>query len=357
MAAGLVLVGCGTAPAAPAEPPRPADCPAPTSSDLTTADGWLGRIAMQPDTVGVLVDDGRGRVVAHRADRSFPLASAVKVVHLAAYAAAVSDGRVRPEDRVTRGDWERWYVPGTDGDAHPAALQRLGPGPDYTVDQLVTAMIRESDNAAADWLRARLGDDALRAAAASAGWQDVELPGFAGAAARLAVPELAPSGATHAQLVDLDGRLGRRVADDPAFRAEVVRRIGAAAAQDPTGFVAAARAWSATTAQGTPAQLLGVHRAIATGALPGAGLAARQLSWQGATPGVGTVGFKSGSFVDVLTFGGFLRRDDGSVGYAVVLGRDLPGSPPVARQVAGQQGLVLEALTSPRALDRLACVA
>lgn len=347
---GLALAGCA------ASPPRPPDCAPPSSTDLRTPDGWLARVADRPASVGLLLDDGRGRVVSHAADTPFPLASAGKVVHLTAYAAAVADGRVRPDERVDRADWERWYVADTDGGAHPAAVQRLGPGPTYTVDQLVTAMIRESDNAAADWLRARLGDHALRRAAASAGWDDVDLPGFAGATARLAMPPLVAAGATRAQLADLDGRLGRRLADDPAFRADVTRHLAAAAQQDPAGFVDAARAWSATTAQGTPAQLLGVHRAIATGAVPGADLAARHLTWQGATS-VGSLGFKAGSFVDVLTFGGFLRRDDGSVGYAVLLGRDLPDTPPVADQVAGQQGLVLDALVSPRRFDRLVCVA
>ncbi|MCD2189942.1 serine hydrolase [Actinomycetospora soli] len=353
---GLVLVGCGSAPAAPSEPPRPADCPAPTSSDLTTADGWLGRIAGQPDTVGLVLDDGRGRVVSHEADRPFPLASAVKVVHLTAYAAAVADGRIRPDEQVARADWERWYVPGTDGDAHPTALQRLGPGPDYAVDQLVTAMIRESDNAAADWLRARLGDDALRAAAASTGWVDVDLPSFAGGAARLAMPDLAPAGADRARLAVLDAELGRRVADEPAFHDEVVRRIAAAVRQDPAQFVADNEAWTATSALGTPAQLLGVHRAIATGSVPGADVAARHLTWQGPSSS-GTIGFKGGSFVDVLTFGGFLRRTDGSVGYAVILGRDLPVVPLTGQQARGQQELVLDALRSPGGLDRLACVA
>ncbi|GLZ52929.1 serine hydrolase [Actinomycetospora sp. NBRC 106378] len=344
---GLALVGCGSA---------PASCPPVGSSDLTTADGWLGRVAGAPRTVGLVVDDGRGHVVSHGADTPFPLASAVKVVHLTAYAAAVTDGRIRPDEPVARVDWERWYVAGTDGGAHPVALQRLGPGPAYTVDQLVTAMIRESDNAAADWLRARLGDDALRAAAASVGWSGVELPGFAGATARLAMPQLVTPGSTHAQLMDLDGRLGRRVADDAAFHDEVARRVAAAAAQDPARFVADALAWSATTAQGTPTQLLALHRAIATGAVPGADVAARHLTWQGPTS-AGTIGFKGGSLVGVLTFGGFLRRDDGSTGYAVVLGRDLPTTPPVTEQVTGQQGLVLEALVSPDRFDRLACVA
>ncbi|MEJ2869530.1 serine hydrolase [Actinomycetospora sp. OC33-EN08] len=361
MVVGLTLLACGgpaeapRAQALPPNPPRPAGCTPPTSTDLTKPAGWLSRIANQPGTVGLVVDDGRGRVVSHEATRPFVLASAVKVVHLTAYAAAVADGRIRPDERVSRADWERWYVAGTDGGVHPLAVQRLGPGPDYSVDQLVSAMIQDSDNAAPDWLRARLGDDALRAAA-STGWDDVDLPNYAGAAARLAMPSLAPAGATRLQLAQVDAQLGRRVADDPAFHADVEQRLAAAAAQDPARFVADAQAWSATNSQGTAAQLLGVHRAIASGTVPGADIAARHLTWQGPTPN-GTIGFKSGNFVNVLTFGGFLRRDDGSVGYAVVLAGDLPLTPPVGEQVPGQQNLVLGALTSPEVLDRLVCVA
>ncbi|MGP3921367.1 serine hydrolase, partial [Nonomuraea sp. 10N515B] len=58
--------------------------------------------------------------------------------------------------------WNSYHLPGTDGGAHEAALQRLKPGANVTLDQLVSAMIEESDNAAADLLRDRLGPGALR---------------------------------------------------------------------------------------------------------------------------------------------------------------------------------------------------
>ncbi|MCD2193573.1 class A beta-lactamase-related serine hydrolase [Actinomycetospora endophytica] len=358
----LVLSGCA-APASPdplglpANPPRPATCTPPTSTDLTTAPGWLNRIASAPGTVGLVVDDGRGRVVSHEATTPFPLASAVKVVHLAAYARAVTDGRIRPDEPVARADWERWYVPGTDGGVHPEALARLGNGPTDTADQVVSAMIRESDNAAADWLRGRLGDEALREAAASAGWADVDLPSFVGATARFALPDRASAGAGRAQIATIDAQLGRQVADDPAFRVEVQRRYAAAAEQDPERFLADQQRWTDTTAAGTPVQLLRLHRAIATGTVPGADIVRRQLTYQGPTPGLGTIGFKAGSFVDVVTFGSFVRRDDGSLGYAVVLGRDLPLLPLTGTQARGQQTMALDALRSPAGFDRLLCVA
>ncbi len=281
------------------------------------------------------------------------------MVHLVAYGAAVAGGRIRGDEPVALADWERWFVPGADAGAHARALGRLGvrPGGTATVEALVTAMVQESDNAAADWLRARLGDDALRAAATSAGWRDVDLPSFAGAVVRLARPEQVPADAVgRPQLAVLDAAAGRRVADDPAFRADVVRRY-AAAATTP-GFVDTATRWATTTAEGTPEQLLGTYRAIATGAVPGADVVARFLTWQGAQPSLGgTLGFKSGSYPGVLTFGSFLRRDDGSVGYAVVLARDLPATPSLDQQTRGEQLLALGPLRSARAFDRLRCVA
>lgn len=357
------LAGCTASAAAPVpsapppNPPRPAVCEPPTSSDLTAPSGWLNRVASRPGTVGVLVDDGRGRVVSHQATTPFPLASLSKVVHLTAYARAVSDERVRPDEPVSRADWERWYVPGTDAGAHPAAVARLGNRPTVTVDEVVSAMIRESDNSSADWLRARLGDGALRAAAASAGWTGVDLPSYAGAVARFAFPDRAPAGAGRAELATVDARLGRQVADDPAFRTDVERRYVDASRRDPQRFIADQLRWSGTTAAATPAHVLGVFRAIATGTVPGADLARRQLTYQGPQPQLGTVGFKGGSLAGVLTFGSFLQREDGSIGYSVVLGRDLPISPPTSEQALGQQAMALGVLRSTAGFDRLVCVA
>lgn len=271
-------------------------------------------------------------------------------MHLVAYGAAVAGGRIRGDEAVALADWERWFVPGTDAGAHARALGRLGvrPGGTATVDQLVSAMVQEIDNAAADWLRARLGDDALRAAATSAGWRDVDLPSFSGAVVRLALPEQVPAGTVgRPQLAALDAAAGRRIADDPAFRADVVRRY-AAAATTP-GFADTATRWATTTVAGTPEQLLGFYRAIATRAVPGADVAARFPTWQGAQPGFGTLGFKSGSYPGILTFGSFLRRDDGSLGYSVVLARDLPPTPSLDQQTRGEQLLALGPLRSARA--------
>jgi len=120
-------------------------------------------------------------------DVPMPLASTIKVVVLAAYAREVVAGRLDPQERVPLADWERFYLPRTDGGAHPSALAALGipadgrgfaldPATVVPLDAVARAMIRRSDNAATDYLLGRLGRAALRETIAEAGLTGQDLP-------------------------------------------------------------------------------------------------------------------------------------------------------------------------------------
>lgn len=355
----LLVLGACAAPGAPAPTPdtaRPADCAPPPAAELPTAAGWLAWIDRHPDDVAVLVDDGRGAVVTHGADRPMPLASAVKVVHLAAYGRAAAEGRLRPDEPVAVADWERFYLP-TDGGAHQAALARLRPGPTVTVDAMVSAMIQESDNAATDWLRERLGDDALVRAAADTGWAPFDLPSELGAALALVLPGQAPPlSAPRSERGPAEVALARRYAADPAFRDEAVRALTARVTTDPEGYLADNDRWAGETAVGSAAQLTGAYRALATGSFgPGADVARRHLEWRGTRRDGSAIGFKGGTFTTVSTFGAYQRRADGSLGYATILARGLPRG--AGADPGGQQEVVLDALDEPQALAALRCVA
>ncbi|MGN9840614.1 serine hydrolase [Nonomuraea sp. H19] len=126
-------------------------------ADLKDVEAVLAYIRAHPDDVA-LVTQG----ISHNADRLTPVASAIKIIHLAAYADAVRKGRAKPGEPVSVALWNAYHLPGTDGGAHEAALKRLKPGATVTLDQVVSAMIEESDNAAADLLRDRLGPGVLR---------------------------------------------------------------------------------------------------------------------------------------------------------------------------------------------------
>ncbi len=153
-----------------------------SDGELTTPEQLLAYLAAHREDVALASytasadgsPDAAGPVIAVNAGRPMPLASTIKVVLLAGYAGEVAAGRVNPDQPIALRDWDRFYLPFTDGNAHLAALQELAietdslgfaTDPVLTVplDRLVRAMIRWSDNAAADLILERLGDDAVQA--------------------------------------------------------------------------------------------------------------------------------------------------------------------------------------------------
>ena len=175
---------------------------------FTAFQAWL---ATHRDAVSVLADDGRHHLT-HHAEVPRVLASTIKVVPLLAYTTAVAGGTLDPAEPIRVGDWDAFHPFDGDGPlgagAHHRALTSLGiacdeygvahdPGRLVPLDAIATAMITESDNAAPDHLRARLGDEAMRAAAADGGWPDA---GFGGPRRPQTDPH--PSrGASHVQFI------------------------------------------------------------------------------------------------------------------------------------------------------------
>ncbi|MGW4402097.1 serine hydrolase [Amycolatopsis nivea] len=243
--------------------------------DQSTPEGWLARLAAHRDDVSAVFSDGAGRRFSHLPDRSLTVASAIKVVHLLAYTTAVAEGRLDPAEQVRVGDWDARHPYIGDGPVgqgnHLNALTRLGiPCDEYGVakdpDQRVPLrsiaqmMILVSDNSAADYLRARLGDHALREAAARGGWRMPDVRMFGGETLLLYFPEYCPPQGSPVVVRRAAGdALSNRFACDPSFRAQVLPR----AAEKPPS-VEAIMAWSAVTGQGSAAQLFGLHHEIAT---------------------------------------------------------------------------------------------
>lgn len=145
---------------------------------MDTADHMLDYLVAYPDDVsivvatlsdsGVLQADGE-EAVLHNADEPMPLATTVRLIHLAAWARAAEDGRLNAEGPVPAERWSSWHLPRSDGGAHAAALEDLGlsdpPAAAAAVpwSAIVRAMIRHTDTAALALIRDELGDPALSA--------------------------------------------------------------------------------------------------------------------------------------------------------------------------------------------------
>lgn len=354
----LVIGGCASSTSS-SEAPSPeaqehSTCDPITSTDLNTQDGWLGLIDQAPETVSLVFDDGRGRSVEHRPDEQQPLASAVKVVHLGAYARAVAAGELDPDEQIPLLDWERWYVPGTDGGAHPAALDRLGipndgisasdPAGTVRLDDMITAMIQESDNAVPDYLRYRLGDDALVDAAAAGGWDGFQAPTLVTSTLSLFDPSLGEGDRW---------ATANRWAFDQQFRTDISETLQVPSYDEQVDGV------QDRSVAGSAAELNGVYRAFADGSYgEESDVVLRHLEYQPAPEGAVGIGFKGGNLPGVLTQAFELRREDGTVATAVWLTEGLTADRYEAALagLGSQQGLIVDALDSSSALDRIACV-
>ncbi|MEU0796710.1 serine hydrolase [Amycolatopsis sp. NPDC005961] len=237
---------------------------------FTAFRAWL---ADHRENVSVVADDGAGQRLSHLPDVPRVVASTIKVVPLLAYASAVADGVLDPAEPVPVGDWDAFHPFDGDGPlgagAHHRALTALGipcdeygiahdPGRLVPLDAIATAMIAESDNAAPDYLRARLGDGAVRAAAAAGGWPDADIRWFCGETLR----------SFHPGEPDLTARF----TGDPAFRTAVLERVRGAPISAEAEWE-----WTQRTAHGTAARLFAFHRHLVTSDAPAAALARRKL--------------------------------------------------------------------------------
>ncbi|MPR33705.1 serine hydrolase [Salmonirosea aquatica] len=107
-------------------------------------------------------------VAEQNPDQKMPLASTVKIIIAIEFAQQVSSGKINPADQVPLGEPARFYIPETDGGAHPAWLKHLNEKnlvQDGKVPLLEIAkgMIRFSSNANTEYLMWRLGLNAINA--------------------------------------------------------------------------------------------------------------------------------------------------------------------------------------------------
>jgi len=138
--------------------------------------GLVDYILSHPESTGVVaytVDENGlpkndGLAVARSPERRLVLGSSMKLIVLAAYADAISQGELDPNETISVPHWERYYLPNTDGGAHVSGLKSLGLEADelgYAIDQsaqvsladLMRCTIHYSGNASTDVLMERLG--------------------------------------------------------------------------------------------------------------------------------------------------------------------------------------------------------
>ncbi len=281
-------------------------------------------------------EDGTLRMddaLAYNEDTPMPLASTVKIVVLAAYAQAVAEGSLNPDEEVSVRDWEAYYLPFTDGNAHSLALESLGIASDefgfaeedvsVRLDDIASAMIVQSDNAATDYLMNRLGDGALVRVIEENNLAQQEVP-LSILGTLLALNEAEREGRTYApdEFRLATERYEERYVSDSAWReAQIEAPLASLGSFDKQAR--AFQAFTSGSAEDYARIMAGVVSETFIGA-EASGVMRRHLEWPMQIPGneevFQTFGAKGGSLPGIVTEASYLVPKEG----------DFAGEPRVA---------------------------
>lgn len=107
-------------------------------------------------------------LVDHRSDTLMPLASTAKIIVAVEFAQQAAEGKINPEERVPLTELSRFYIPNTDGGAHPAWLeslkkQHLLRNGTASLREVAKGMMQFSSNANTEFLMWKLGLNTINA--------------------------------------------------------------------------------------------------------------------------------------------------------------------------------------------------
>lgn len=135
--------------------------------DRKTEQDVLEFLVKHPDCSSVVAIENGQVIIDYQSDVKRPLASVLKIVIAAEFAEQAAQGMIQPDEMISLTDLNRFYIPRSDGNAHPSWLEHLGQGSvdeskDFSFVPLIEVakgMIQFSSNANTEFLMEKLGLD------------------------------------------------------------------------------------------------------------------------------------------------------------------------------------------------------
>ena len=129
---------------------------------LTGKNYFLEFIKSNPERVSILIVKNGGVIAEQSSDRKMPLASTVKIIVAIEYAKQAAQGKIDPAEKIALSELDLYYIPKTDGNAHPTWLKEInekGLVSDGRIElrEAAKGMIKFSSNANTEYLMEKLG--------------------------------------------------------------------------------------------------------------------------------------------------------------------------------------------------------
>ncbi|MBC8155595.1 MAG: serine hydrolase [Bacteroidetes bacterium] len=127
-----------------------------------TADPVATFIRTNPGRTAITLVRNDTTLISRQADQKMPLASTVKIVVAIEFAKQAAAGRINLQEMVPLSDLDLYYIPDTDGNAHPnwkmeLISQKLVANNRVPLLEVAKGMIKYSSNANTEYLMERLG--------------------------------------------------------------------------------------------------------------------------------------------------------------------------------------------------------
>lgn len=135
----------------------------------------LDFIKKNPDKAAIKLIRNDSIIVERNPNTVMPLASTVKIILAIEYAIQSSSGELNPEEAIAIEELEKFYVPNTDGGAHPqwlASVESKITNNSISIREIAKGMIRYSSNANTEWLSRKLGLEKINQRIESLGISD-----------------------------------------------------------------------------------------------------------------------------------------------------------------------------------------
>ena len=119
-------------------------------------------IKENPDKTAIKLVRNDTTLAAQNVDKMMPLASTVKIIVAIEYAEQAAHGLIDPDEQISLAELAQFYVPNTDGGAHPAWLNKVQDVIEedaIPIREIAKGMITFSSNANTEWLLEKLGLD------------------------------------------------------------------------------------------------------------------------------------------------------------------------------------------------------
>lgn len=127
--------------------------------DLEYVESFLEK---NPETTSLYVSKNGEDMIKYQVEQARPLASVVKIVIAVEYAHQVAEGKINEEEKISLLELDKFYLEGTDGDAHPSWLRDMETAgfiedESVSLHQVAKGMITYSSNANTEYLMGLLG--------------------------------------------------------------------------------------------------------------------------------------------------------------------------------------------------------